>query len=254
LPFAADAMILLYRPGALPNTPTNWNDIFDFESPLLFSAGDDKALFALNLYLSLGGQLYDEDRRVSLDAFLFQQVLEFYAEGNTSGTFPSWLTGYDSDDSVWAAMQGKTVNLAISWTSKYLSTLPADVAAITIPSLQSESVTLVSGWLWAYSDPYPQRNELSQKLLDYLTDKDFMAEWTYQAGYLPVRPSGMSAWENQVINALLRQATVSAQNLPPMEVLEITGPAMSEAVNNVLNKRYLPAEAARIAIDKINTE
>lgn len=252
LPFAGDALILLYRPSALPVPPTSWTTVFSSESPLLFPAGSDQGLFPLNLYLSNSGQFYDEEHVITLDSRALQEVLTFFNSGAEIGVFPAWIQDYENDSTVWTALGEKETDLSISWISSYLSELPADIAATTIPSLNGESVTLTSGWLWAYSDPFPERSDLTLRLLDHLTDSEFMARWTYLAGYLPVRPSSMTAWENQVLNALLRQATVSAQNIPPHEVLNLVGPAMSDAVVNVISERYLPAEAARTAIDQIS--
>ena len=252
LPFAADAQILLYRPAALTMPPSNWDDILAYESPLLFPAGDDKSLFALNLYLSAGGTVYDEQQQIAFDVNALERVLLFFDEGVDAGTFPPSEADYETDQQVWTALSERKGNLSISWTSNYLRELPADIAATTIPPLVNEPVTLVSGWVWAYSDPYPERQEISLQLLAYLTDPAFLADWSFQAGYMPVRPSGMSGWENQVISALLRQATVSARSLPPNDALNLIGPALNEAVTNVLINDYLPAEAARIAVDQIN--
>lgn len=254
LPFAADAMILLYRPSELSMPPLNWQDILTNQSPLLFPAGNDTGLFALNLYLSSGGEIYNESRQLALNLEILEKIMSFFAEGVSADTFPGWLADYETDEQVWAALQDKTTNMSISWTSKYLSTLPADIAATTIPPLESEPVTLVKGWLWAFSDPYPERHGLSLRLLEHLTDSTFMAEWTFEAGYLPVRPSSMTAWENQIINSLLSQATVSAVSVPSSETLNSIGPVLSEAVYNVLVNDYLPLEAARIVVDRINQE
>ena len=104
---------------------------------------------------------------------------------------------------VWQAFQQKTADFAISWASHYLSELPVDVSAIPVSSLGAESVTMVSGWLWALSDPVPERHTLAQQLAEYLVEQDFLSKWTFQAGLIPVRPSAMDAWENQIIRSLL---------------------------------------------------
>ncbi len=253
LPFAADAMILVYRPALTAAPPQNWNDILDYEAVVLFPAADPQALLTLQLYLSQGGMLYDDQKNLTLDSALLERVLEFYVNGENRDVFPSWLMQYKNDQEVWNAFSQKTANWAISRTAYYLNELPVDVVAIPVPSLGSESSSLVTGWLWAYSEPNPERREITLKLLEHLVDEQFQANWTVASGYLPVRPSSMSAWQNQIIVSLLSQVTLSAQSQPTDEVIEILGPILKEAVNQVLSGQSTPFQASRSAAEKLTT-
>ncbi len=253
IPFAADAMILAYRPALVGATPQNWNDVLSHEAVVLFPAADPKALFTLQLYLSRGGTLFNDQSQLMLDSSVLEKVLEFYSNSANSDVFPSWLLRYTTDQEIWSSFTQKSANWAVSRTSYYLSQLPVDVAAIPVPSLGSESTSLVSGWLWAFSEPNPNQQEISLKLLEHLVDEQFQANWTVAAGYLPVRPSSMAAWQNQVVKSLLSQITLSAQSQPTEETLEIIGPILSDAVNLVLSGEATPFQASRSAVEKLNT-
>ena len=174
-----------------------------------------------------------------------------YDTGAAEGIFPAWSTSYKTDQEVWDAFKSRSANWVISSTSRYLAELPLDVAAMPIPPLGSDSYTLVSGWLWALSDPYPERREISLLLAEHLVDPIFLAEWNLAAGYLPVRPSSMDAWRNQTIRSLLSQLTLSAQSQPPNDVLERLGPILEDAVYNVISNNSSPAEAARKAVERL---
>ncbi len=60
LPIAGDALVLVYRPNVVAPEDAvinGWEDLLSLNQPIVFPAGDIKAMFSLALYLSAGGQL-----------------------------------------------------------------------------------------------------------------------------------------------------------------------------------------------------
>ncbi|MDQ3004865.1 MAG: extracellular solute-binding protein, partial [Chloroflexota bacterium] len=64
LPFAGDALVLVYRSEV--ERINSWSDVLASENPLVFAVGDPKALVGLALYVSAGGDLLDPQGQPTL--------------------------------------------------------------------------------------------------------------------------------------------------------------------------------------------
>ena len=67
LPFAGDALLLLYRPAAVAEPPRDWGAALEITTPLIFPAADEQASFTLAQYLINGGNLQDDEGRPMLE-------------------------------------------------------------------------------------------------------------------------------------------------------------------------------------------
>lgn len=251
LPFAGDGMLLLYRPTKLTTPPTDWTGIVKASLPLAFPAADNQSLTTLLLYLSAGGQIKDSQGRPILQSEPLTRVLKQYSEGQKTGVFPNWLAQYQTDGQAWQAYREQRTQLLITWSSRYLADLPADTAAVPIPALGGQPLTLATGWLWAISDPLPERRAAAVRLAEYLVHSDFLAQWTSAAGYLPTRPSALTSWSNQGLRALLSPIALSAQVRPSNDVLLGLGPVLQEATLQVLKQQGDPAQTAQAAAERL---
>jgi ABC-type glycerol-3-phosphate transport system substrate-binding protein len=250
-PFAGDAFVLIYRAAMVSSSPSDWDEIFAYEEPILFPAADPMSLFTLNLYKSVGGDTENDHLQAILERESLESVLSFYANGVEQGAFPYWLTQFETDEQAWQAYREKDANWLISRASDFLTELPADTTAMPLPPLTLESSTLADGWLWAISNPIPERLEISTKLAEYLVEPEFLLKWTVATGYLPVRPSVMEAWPNQSIRTLLSQVTLSAQTRPTNDIITSLGPVLREATLQIIRNLSNPTEAAQYAIDSL---
>jgi multiple sugar transport system substrate-binding protein len=251
LPFAGDAYILAYRPGFVTDTPVDWPAIFRLAQPLAFPAGDPQSLFLLSLYQSVGGPVEDAQRRPTLDPEVLSQVLQMLADGEQLGVFPDWLSQYETNGQVWQAYRENRVNMLVTWVSNYLANLPPDTTAIAVPSMDDSPMTLATSWAWAVSDPDPARRAVSVRLVEFLSDGEFLARWTEAAGYLPTRPSALAAWSNQSFKTLLSPVAVTAQARPSGDQLSSLGPVLRDASLKVLKRESDPTQAARAAAEKL---
>ncbi|MEM5774452.1 MAG: extracellular solute-binding protein [Anaerolineaceae bacterium] len=252
IPFAADAMMVAVRSSSGQPEMQDWENLLSSSRPLLFPASDNRSLFTLGLYLSAGGKLFDEENHPSLDAMVFRRVLEFYKAAAEEGALASSVADLSTYAHAWDIFSKRMSNQTICWLSDYLGQAKADEYGSVVPSLGAETVTLVSGWMWALTETSPEKLELDMSLLQTLTEPAFQAAWTQTAGYLPVRPSTLEDWGQPGQQELLSQATITAVNQPASEILNIFGPVLSEAVYNVVVKQAQPAEAARLAAEKIH--
>jgi len=244
LPFASDALLLVYRSAEISKPPRDWDAAIAVSSPLAFAAGDGQAFFTLTQYLSTSGEIQDGEGRPTLNENSLAQVLTFFQKAGSTGLMPSWLTQFYTDEQVWEAYIEKRADLAVTWISRYLRELPADTNAAPIFTSQGEFLTLADGWVWALSSPLIERRALATELAGFLTQGDFLARWTFTAGYLPVRPSALTGWSDSSLRNLIDQVARSAQIIPPADVLAALGPALQEATLTILSKKGDPISTA----------
>ena len=251
LPFAGDGMLLLYRPTRLTTPPADWAGIIKASLPLAFPAADSQSLTTLLLYLSAGGQIKDSQGRPILQAEPLARVLKQYSAGQQTGVFPTWLAQYQTDGQAWQAYREQRTHLLITWSSRYLADLPADTVAVPIPTMGGQSFTLATGWLWAVSEPQPERRAAAARLAEYLVTSDFLSQWASAAGYLPTRPSALSLWSNQGLRALLSPVALAAQVRPSNDVLLGLGPVLQEATLQVIKLQGDPVQTAQVAAERL---
>ena len=252
-PFAGDAMLLVYRPAKVGAAPTGWQDILSRGQAMLFPAADSKAYITLALYESAGGTILDSQNSPSIQSDVLSQVLTLYSEGARQGVFPSWLSQYQTDNQVWQAYKDENAQWLITMSSNYLNEFPVDSTAISLPSLGEESYTFAESWMWTLSDPYPERRELSTKLAEYLTDSDFLTKWTPSVGYLPTRPSSLSAWSDQSVQTLLSQVVLSSHVPPSEEVYGSIGLAFKDATLQIIEEQEDPTIVSQLTAEQLNT-
>jgi multiple sugar transport system substrate-binding protein len=251
IPFAGDALIMMYRPAVIGVPPASWADSLGITETLSFPAADPEALFTLALYQSIGGLTLTEEDRPSLDTIQLTEVFTYYQQAAQTGLMPFWLTQYETDNQAWEAYQGDQANMLITWASRYLQYPPPDSAAAPIPTFDGEAFTLGDGWVWALVSPTTERQELSAQLADFLTTSDFLGQWSFTAGYIPTRPSALASWANIPLQTFTGQIALSAQVLPLQDVLTSIGPALQASTAAVLKAELDPSTAAENAAARL---
>lgn len=255
IPFAGDALLLAYHPSMLENPPIDLETTLSLEQVLLYPATDPQALFTLSTYMAGKGNLQDTQGRPALEESTLTKVLEFDQRASLVGVMPYWLTQYSNDTQVWEAFMGNPYPSAITWASAYLSHMlaaPDDLAATSIPTPNGTSFTLATGWSWALASQEPAHRMLAIKLAEYLVDKEFMAEWTYAAGYLPPKADALQSWQDVELRQVIEKISSSAWLMPPVDMLSSLGPALEQAVVDVLKAQADPQTAAKAVINQIN--
>jgi len=251
LPFAADAMVLLYRPARVKGPFPDWDSLLTQASPVAFPAADPEALLTLSLYQSLGGPVQDSQGRPVLSADPLSQVLKDFKRGVDLGVFPYWLTPYETAGETWQAYREQRSDLLITWVSTYLAELPPDSAMQPLPSPGEASPSLATGWVWALSSPQPDRQEAAARLAEFLVDPVFLAAWTEAAGYMPTRPTALAAWQSQELQTLLSPILLSAQTLPSYDLLSSIGPVLKDATLQVIKDGADPVQTAEKAASRL---
>lgn len=248
LPFAGNALVSLYRPSEIENHPADWPAALETGHPIAFPAAEPSAFFTLAQYLSTGAQIQDTDGRPLLESTPLTELLSFFRDAEAAGVMPLWLTQFTDDEQSWDAYTENQVNSVVTWISRYLTTLPGDTAAAPILTQTGSPLTLADGWVWALSNPETERHALSVNLAEYLTDGEFLSEWSQASGYLPPRKSALEGWTNVALRVLVERIILSARIIPPNDVMAAIGPALSQATVDVLKQQSSPISAANDAI------
>jgi multiple sugar transport system substrate-binding protein len=255
MPFAGDAMVMASHPSRIDNPPSLLESAISLGEALLFPATDPQALFTLRMYLATGEGLYDAEGRPSMDKNTLANILEDYQRASQDGVMPYWITQYSSDEQVWEAFMGDQYPMAATWASTYLKNkfnAPADLSMEPLPTLDGSPSTLATGWSWALAGTDRERRMLSVRLAEFLVEKEFLAPWTYAAGYLPPRVDALRSWQDADLRRRIEQISYSAQLMPPADLISSVGPPVEQAVVDVLKAQSDPERAAQTAIDKIN--
>ncbi len=251
LPFAGDAMLLLYRPSNVTAPLADWPGIFSQKLPLAFPAADPQALLTLELYLSAGGIIQDGQGRPTLQADVLGKVLKLFDDGSKQGAFLPILAQYQTDGQAWQAYRDQKNQWLVTWSSRFISELPADTTAAPLPSLGAQPYTLATGWLWALSEPDPNLRPAAISLAEYLSASDFLAQWSAAGGFLPTRPSALAGWSNQSLESLISPIVLAAQARPSNDLLSSLGPVLQDATLQVIRQQTDPALAAEAAVERL---
>ena len=253
LPFAGDALIMVYRPSKTGIITSSWEQVFSKGQSIIFPAADPQAFLGLTLYLSNGGNVIDTQKSAIIDEELMLSVLNFFDDGSQNGIFPVWLTEYTSMPEAWQAYQDRSSAGVISWSSVYFSELPTDSMAMMLPSMTDEPYTLTDGWVWVVTEPQPELVENSMNLAEYLVESSYLTEWLPKTEYLPTRPTVLNGWSNQSTRSLISQIVVSAHIKPANSTVASLGPLFSDAIESILKREKTPEQAVLDAIELLES-
>jgi multiple sugar transport system substrate-binding protein len=264
LPFAGDALLLVYTPSSIEEPPQTWEQVLGLENPLLFPAADPQALTTLALYLSAGGAHQDDQGRPVLDAEILAQLLSFYQNGELTQVLPYWMTQYETFDQSWAGYMENPQGLNVAWLSRYLSAEAGEVevsisnseedeavddriAAALLPSPSGDPFTLANGWVLSLAGSQPTKQALAVELAEFLTESSYLAAWTQASGLMPPRSDALEGWDEGPAREIVRQVAVSAQIFPSADILSSLAPALQQATLQILKQQGEPFSLAQAA-------
>jgi ABC-type glycerol-3-phosphate transport system substrate-binding protein len=241
LPFAGDALVLVYYPEL--GTLVTWEDVFTTRGQLVFPANHPLGLVGLSLYASAGGKLLDAQELPTLEIVALTKVLTHVQQGVAEEVFPASLANVSTEAQTLQIYRTGSANKGIIW---FLDYQPASDGAITpLPGIAEEPFAYATGWVWALAGSNPENQQLAVELAEHLVAADFIGEWTRATGYLPTRPSTVQD-ENRTITAVLE----SAHPIPSNDLLAVLGPLMQEALTRVLSGEE-PQAVAESVVQKL---
>ena len=252
LPFAGDMQILVHRPDMESTPPMAWGNALVSPGVYGFTASDPGAVFTLSQYLANGGAIQDEDGNAYIDQEKLTQVLTFYQQAEEVQLMPDWLTQYQTDEQLWDAYEENRMDMVVTWSSRYLDKGYPENEMSPILTPDGRSFTLSNGWVWALTSINPDHHELSSELGVFLTETNFLSDWTEASGYLPPRPSAMRTWSNFALKTQFDRISASAQLIPTIDILAHISPELQQATISILRGQSSPDEAAAGAAENIS--
>lgn len=243
IPFAAHALVMAYHPIIVGDPPLTWDEVLQSENVLAFPASDPAAYFTLALYQSLGGEILDENNNLIIDSSLLEDVFTFYQQANTAGVMPEWLSGNISDDLAWEGFMRNQSQMTITWTARFFEPATGGINFTAIPTKDGTPFTYTSGWVWGLSGYDSSRYQIAVDLAEFLTEGEFLGEWTLMAGFLPPRSSSVAIWPTDPDLAFASQILPSAMMLPDYSDYPGLGEALVQATIKIFNQEIIPGEA-----------
>jgi ABC-type glycerol-3-phosphate transport system substrate-binding protein len=243
LPFAGDAMVMIYRPDLV--WIKSWDDILLSDSQLIFAGADPRAETLLSIYASAGGELTDPQGRPTFNQDVLIKVLELFVKGRAVSLFPDAAMNLSSDDQILQEYRNQRADIGILHFSKFRGSQDGLYQPLMGLGVEPH-FTFSNGWMWAFTGQTPEKQQLAAELAAYLTADDFLSTWTTQAGYLPTHRPGASDQVDEIVLSVIQ----ASQPLPSADVVSILGPLLQEAVTRVLNGEQ-PEAVARSVIEKL---
>ena len=253
-PFAGDALVQVFHSNLIAEPLTSWQMWIDLQQSLIFPAGSDEAFITLALYQANGGMFRDDQGRPQLSTKELSDVLDFYQNSLQVGSINGEsLIQLQDDQAAWDAFKTGKGQSLITWASRYLQERSELDTIVHIPTPEGEPFALANGWVWAVAGRDEQKRQLAVSLAEFLTDSQFLSDWSLSAGYLPTRPSSINLWTDAKLAKSTIEIVSAAVLIPQTDVLSVVQVPLQQAAITILKGQSDPLEAAKQASDSIIT-
>ena len=243
IPFAGDVLVLAYKNDTGETPPPDWNAVLKTKKALAFPASDPRSLVTLAHYQSLGQDIIDETGEVVLLEEPLMEVLRYYQQAQAANVMPYWLTQFETDDQAWQSYQERQSTLAITWSSILLGSESTNTELAAMPTKEGKAFAYAEGWVWCVVPSDPDTEQAAIELAEFLTTDSYLLTWSIEAGYLPVRPSGLEGWLEETSYSTISQLLPAAVLIPDIELSKDIGLDIRDAVVAVLKDQVDPSTA-----------
>lgn len=251
-PFASDALVMAYRPGAFETAPRSWGGMMASERTFLFPAADPQALFTLAQYQDVGGALVSDAGRPSLDPIPLANLLGIYGSARSAGVLPSGSADFETAEDTWEALLAGQVHSAVAPFSSYSGDRGRQlISAAPMITRDGTGVSIGQTWSWAIVAQDLERQQLAAELILWLHDAAFLGPWTEATGLIPPTPAALDRWSESGDSSVTTLLAGSLQARPSEESLATFGPPLREAVLSVLQGGTTPDAAALRAAQSV---
>jgi ABC-type glycerol-3-phosphate transport system substrate-binding protein len=251
LPFLSEAEAFAYRKEAFPSEPKSWANLLDATDSFLFPAGDEGSTFTLVQYLALGGELEDGTGHPFIDPDLLEEIFDFYISAEEAGLLPLYTLQLQTTSDTWKAFQEGNASSATVPLQAYFSEDSDDsFKVIPWPTRDSSGVVPVRTFSWAVvAKDYDQ--EGIGELLDWLIEPGFLGSLAHSLGSLPVTMAALAQWPESETSPVVSRLLRASSPQPTGEVSTTFGPLIQAALQDVLNEKSTPKEAALAVSEQI---
>jgi ABC-type glycerol-3-phosphate transport system substrate-binding protein len=252
--FEADVEHLIYNTNKIDSPPLTWSEVISDRVAYIFPAGGEDGLVNdafLIQYLTVGGQLFDENGKPALNKDALVEVLQFYKDGLEAGAIPLWVLEFEDLDDCWVVYVSAQAAMSNVSSARYLMDrgLLKNTSFAAIPTRDGNIATLSKGWVLAIVTEDPGRQAIAAQFIEWLLEPENNADWNLAAGHLPTR---QTAFEHlgtaDPYFPFARQQLENVYPRPMTPAYEKIGQALQRAVQDVLQGEASPKEAATAVI------
>lgn len=252
IPFISDTDVFAYRKDTFESPPLAWGDLLNGTESFIFPGGDKDAHFTLAQYISLGGEVRDEDGRPNLSLNTLMEILEFYSTSESAGLLPLSALQYVSSDETWEVLRQIGVSSAVIPLQTYLNQSTGNMYIVQpLPTSDGDGIVLTRSYTWSIVDSDAVNQTQALNLINWLLEPEFLGPWANLLGMLPATSEAISHWPSEDSVAVVNQLVRVAVPMPNDEIVTTLGPALQLAIEEVLFNRSTPNAAARTAIDQV---
>lgn len=254
IPFVSSADVFAYRQEAFENPPLGWTDLLAGTETFLFPGGDKEAAFTLAQYLSLDGQIVDVEGQASLETSTLREILDFYLTSKENGLLPLSSLQYLTSNQTWTVLQGIGVSSAIMPLGVFLEQSEDDTfSAQPLPTSDGDGIVLTRTYSWSIVATETDAQIRAAELIDWLIKPEFLGTWAHTLGMLPATSAALSYWPSMETTAVVNQLVRVAVPFPDAEIVVTIGPALQNAIEEVLFNRSTPNAAALKAVEQVSS-
>lgn len=199
VPYAMD-LIHAVHTDAQPVPPT-WSAVLSGTVPYLFAgaAADPNLNPTLVLqYVLAGGSLAESD--IAVDVQTTRALLEFYAQGLSTGTIAEQNSTLTDTDAVWRQLDTETP--AIALVSAHAMLAQRDVAErLTYgppPAATEAQHALAQTYAFVVLTDDPERAALAYELILAFLEPAVLGNWSQFVHYLPATPTALDTWGEEL--------------------------------------------------------
>lgn len=242
LPFASDALLIVYRPSVFEETPSSWDAIFNSGNQVAFPGSDPRAYFPLSLYVSGRSDLVDETA--------LTQVLSLYQLALETGAVTLPMRDFQTDAQALQTFRDGDADMAVVWASSDIATQSGQY--IPLLGLDDSYYSFGSGWVWALAGSSAENQPLATELASYLVESDFISAWNRASNYLPTRPQALDMWdeEDEDLKSSLDEVLQSTHPIPFDDSTIALSSLLPEALISIFNGEQAEV-AARSVIEEL---
>jgi multiple sugar transport system substrate-binding protein len=251
LPFAADVMVLARQDGKLPSQYIPLTDIPSNTGVIGFAAGNPQPIVPYIWLQSGGAQLMDNLDKPILAEDEIMQLFTSIETSRREGKLSSAILNYKSEQAAWDAfIDGDLPNVITRYSN--LRSESTDSRFYHIPGLGQSPYTYAYGWVWCLVQKDSTDIDLNVRFMQHMVSPDFLADWTKDSIYSPVRPSSLQEMETDA--TLLDQILLSADIVPPRSVRVLSDSYFFDAINGLLTGAMTAQDATQNVLEQIKKD
>lgn len=253
IPLFGDGLVIVYRNAKVGAGLGDWQDILGRGLPIAFSPSSPNSTFGPFLYLTMGGQLLNDQGQPFLDQRKLLDTLNFFLLGSQNGSFPPSIAQLADQNQAWQKFNDGTYSIIVTPYSSFRHYKTSEMSVISLP-LQNNTMEypMINSWNLVLLEDNPALQGEAVKFAEYLSDVTINNALSFSAGYLPVRNAEQGNLLDDPDYYLVRMISENGVLVPHNAVYNKTIPVLNNAVTQVIKGQASPEIAVQEAVASLN--